>query len=92
VELTTSRAKFSTQIKRLVQICTYLFLRKLEWFWFWFLFHKKIGTLGPVLEKIKFRFQFWFWKSDPVLVLVLGNTRKVQFYQIVHSSSSVSVW
>jgi hypothetical protein len=52
VELKTSRANFSTQIKRLVQICTYLFLRKLEWFWFWFLFHKKIGTLGPVLGKI----------------------------------------
>jgi hypothetical protein len=52
VELKTSRAKFNTQIKKLVQTCTYLFLRKLEWFWFWFLFHKKIGTLGPVLEKI----------------------------------------
>jgi hypothetical protein len=84
VELKTSRAKFNIQIKKLVQTCTHLFLRKLEWFWFWFLFHKKIGTLGSVLEKIVIQV--------PVLVLVLGNPRKVQFYQIFHSSSSVSVW
>jgi hypothetical protein len=51
VELKTSRGKFYTQIKKLVLTCTFLFLRKLEWFWFWFLFCKKIGTLGPILEK-----------------------------------------